>query len=96
MKYIKKFIELSKDDSYIAGGKGASLGEMINNNIAVPDGYVVTAETFDSFLEEADLIQEVTAILGKVNHDTLSTIESASEKIQALIHNAKMPDEIAE
>jgi len=96
MNYIKTFAQLNKDDFNIAGGKGASLGEMINNNIAVPDGYVVTAATFDYFLEKVDLIQEIKAILKKVDHNTLSTIESASEKIQALIHHAEMPDEIAE
>lgn len=96
MKYIKTFAQLDKNDFNIAGGKGASLGEMMNNNIAVPDGYVVTAATFDYFLEKVDLIQEIKAILKKVDHNTLSTIESASEKIQALIHHAEMPDEIAE
>jgi len=34
---IKKFTEISKVDTEIAGGKGASLGEMTQAGIPVPD-----------------------------------------------------------
>lgn len=95
MKYIKKFIELSKDDAHIAGGKGASLGEMMNNNIPVPDGYVVTADTFDQFLAETDLTQELQAILDTVDTKAIHSVEHASEKIQILIKSVEIPEDIA-
>lgn len=94
MKYTKKFIELSRKDSHIAGGKGASLGEMLNNKIPVPDGYVVTADTFDNFLSKTDLTQEIKAILETVNTKAIHTVEDASEKIQGIIKSAKMPEDI--
>lgn len=93
--FTKTFSTLGKTDAEIAGGKGASLGEMLNAGIPVPDGYVVLSTTFDAFLKEADLIQEVDAILEKVDHKTISSVESASEKIQGLIKNAVMPESIA-
>ena len=48
--FTKPFSQLSKKDADIAGGKGASLGEMLQSNIPVPDGYVVLSTTFDEFL----------------------------------------------
>lgn len=93
--YTKKFNELDKTKADIAGGKGASLGEMLNAGIPVPDGFVVLATTFDNFLHKADLVQEIHAILEAVDHKAVHSIDEASEKIQELIKHAKMPNDIA-
>ena len=37
----KKFTQLTKNDISIAGGKGASLGEMTHVGIPIPPGFVV-------------------------------------------------------
>jgi pyruvate,water dikinase len=95
MIYTKRFKELNKSNADIAGGKGASLGEMINSGIPVPDGYVVLADTFEEFIKETDLIQEIDAILDKVDHKAVHTVDNASEQIQRLIKKAKMPQSIA-
>ena len=96
MKYIKEFKELSKNDAHIAGGKGASLGEMLQAGIPVPDGYVITAESFEYFLKETDLIQEIQAILDSVDTQAIHTVEKASDEIQKLILSAEMPKDIKE
>lgn len=93
--YTKKFNELDKTKADIAGGKGASLGEMLNAGIPVPDGFVVLSTTFDMFLHKADLVQEIHAILEAVDHKAVHSIDEASEKIQELIKHAKMPNDIA-
>ena len=93
-KFILAFNELSSDDVGIAGGKGASLGEMTQANIPVPPGFVILSTTFDQFIKDADLAQEIDAILDKVDHKEIHTVESASEKIQGLIKNATMPENI--
>ncbi len=93
--YTKKFKELDKTKSDIAGGKGASLGEMLNAGIPVPDGFVVLSTTFENFLHKADLIQEIDAILESVDHKAVHSIDGASEKIQELIKHAEMPSDIA-
>lgn len=94
MKYTKDFKELRKDDASIAGGKGASLGEMTQAGISVPEGFVVLASTFDEFLKETDLVQEVESILSTVQHDVVHTVENASEKIRALIESREIPEGI--
>ena len=69
---------------------------MLNAGIPVPDGYVVLSTTFDKFIEDTDLVQEVDAILDGVNHKEIHTVESASEKIKGLILSREMPHDIAE
>lgn len=91
---IKKFAQISKADIEIAGGKGASLGEMIQAGIPVPEGFVILSNAFDRFLEETDLNVEIDAILDKVDIKEVHTVENASEKIQALILSRGIPEDI--
>jgi len=91
MEIVRSFNKLGKEDVAIAGGKGASLGEMTRSGIPVPEGFVILSNAFDRFIEETDLNVEIDTILHKVKQDDINTIESASEKIQSLILNAKMP-----
>lgn len=93
--FIKNFENLTKNDSLEAGGKGASLGEMTNVGIPVPPGFVVLSSAFEKFLEETDLNVEIDSILELVNIKAIHTVEKASKKIQALILNAQMPEDIA-
>ena len=41
MQFTKPFLEIDKKDAGIAGGKGASLGEMLQTDIPVPGGFVI-------------------------------------------------------
>ncbi|MDP3882410.1 MAG: PEP/pyruvate-binding domain-containing protein [Nanoarchaeota archaeon] len=94
MDHIKRFKDLSKDDVAIAGGKGASLGEMTKAGISVPPGFVILSEAFERFLEETDLNVELDSILHKVNHNEIHTVENASEEIKALILREEMPQDL--
>lgn len=95
MKYAKNFSELNKNNTEIAGGKGASLGEMIKMGILVPPGFVILAGVFDKFLEETDLNIEIEAVLKKIKKKDINSIEKASIKIKDLIHDSKFPKDIA-
>lgn len=95
-EYLKLFEELSKNDTHIAGGKGASLGEMTQAGIPVPPGFVVTADAFDRFIEETDLAQEIEAQLNKVNYEDVNSVNTASNVIRDLIHDAKFPEDLHE
>jgi pyruvate, water dikinase len=94
--YTKQFDELTKNDVLIAGGKGASLGEMIQAGIPVPSGFAVLASAFDKFIKDTDLNVEIDSILHGVKHDEMHTVERASEQIQALILKAEIPAEISQ
>ena len=58
MTYIKNFGEISKNDIKTVGGKGASLGELINAGIPVPPGFVITIEVFKNF-KNKEIPQEI-------------------------------------
>ncbi|MBP7806145.1 hypothetical protein KA057_00505 [Candidatus Gracilibacteria bacterium] len=91
---ILPFSKIGKNDAPKAGGKGASLGEMTQAGIPVPPGFVVLAETFEAFLDTNSLRSEIKQILGNIDHNSVTSIESASEKIQELILNGEIPSEI--
>ena len=93
-KFIKEFKELTKKDVGIAGGKGASLGEMTNTKMPVPPGFVILASAFDRFLEETDMDVEVDAELKKINYNEMHSVSRASEVIRDLIYDQKMPEDI--
>jgi pyruvate,water dikinase len=92
---IKPFSKIGKKDAAIAGGKGASLGEMTQAGLKVPPGFVILAGAFDRFLEETDLTQELEAQLKKVNYKDVNSVDGASSRIRALIASAKMPADLA-
>src|SRR3989344_1913439 len=85
MTFTRHFKNITKNDAALAGGKGASLGEMTRAGITVPPGFVVLASAFEQFVAESGLGIEIDAALDSVNHEQMHTVEAASEKIQALI-----------
>ena len=93
---IKNFNQISKTDTEIAGGKGASLGEMTRVGMAVPPGFVVLASAFDRFLEETNLSADIDKILKGVKIEDTKSIDKASNKIRALIWKVNFPNDIAE
>lgn len=95
MELIRNFTKLNKNNGDLAGGKGASLGEMTQAGIPVPPGFVVLSASFERFIEETGLVQEIDTILHKVDHREIHTVEKASEDIQGLILHAEMPKDIA-
>ncbi len=96
MELTRNFCNLSKKDADLAGGKGASLGEMTKAGIPVPPGFVVLSNSFERFIQETDLVQEIDAILDAVNHREISQVERASETIRGLILSREMPKDIAD
>ena len=94
MSHIKFFQQISKKDVAIAGGKGASLGEMIQAKISVPPGFVVLSAAFDRFLDESNLIEDIDAQLKKVNPEDTNSIDRVSMVIRDMIHDTMMPKDL--
>ena len=94
MNFIKNFKQLSKEDVKVAGGKGASLGEMTKAKIPVPPGFVVLTTAFERFLEETGIGAEVEAIMHSVKHKDIHSVDRASVEIRDLINNASFPKDI--
>lgn len=73
---IKFFEQIKFDD--ISGGKGSSLAKMYQNNINVPNGYVVMADVFDNFIKENDVENDIHKIIKECDiEDEISLSESS-------------------
>ena len=94
MEFVRHIPTLSMKDTYIAGGKGASLGEMSQAGIPVPPGFVIITHAFEQFLHDHDLNAEIVAQLATVNHQEMETIERASQAIRDIILQVEMSEGI--
>ncbi|MFP4187801.1 MAG: phosphoenolpyruvate synthase [Halobacteriales archaeon] len=87
------FDEVDKDDVDSVGGKGASLGEMANNDFPVPGGFVVTAQAYRRLLQDTGIEDELEEALD-VDVDDSEALERAHERAVGLIKEAGMPDDM--
>src|SRR5271169_5889523 len=65
MKLIQNLKEITKEDVSIAGGKGASLGEMMKAGIPVPPGFVILATAYEKFLAGGEMPRDVAEAIRK-------------------------------
>jgi phosphoenolpyruvate synthase/pyruvate phosphate dikinase len=94
MQFTQSLKNLTSKNVLVAWWKWASLGEMLQNGIPVPWGFVVLSTTFDYFIEKTWLDVQIQGILDTVNHKTISSVEEASESIQSMIMSFPMPEEV--
>ncbi|QFU82865.1 phosphoenolpyruvate synthase [Natronorubrum aibiense] len=87
--------EISAGDLEKVGGKGASLGELTGAGLPVPPGFVVTAGTYRSFIEEAEIDDELFDAVD-VDVDDSSALAEAADRAQELILETPFPDELRE
>ncbi|MCX8206942.1 MAG: phosphoenolpyruvate synthase [Methanothrix sp.] len=85
--------EVGKEDIPVVGGKGASLGEMINIGIPVPGGFAVTAQAFRQFLERAGIAKELFDSL-KVDVNNPEELLRAEARAKKIVMDAKVPEDI--
>jgi pyruvate,water dikinase len=93
MNYIRFLKDINKKDVSLAGGKGASLGEMYNNNFCVPNGFVVLCSAFEKHLKDNDLNQKIKTTLKQINIEETS-LEKGSKDLQKLILDSSFSKEI--
>ncbi|MDS0477314.1 phosphoenolpyruvate synthase [Natrinema sp. 1APR25-10V2] len=87
--------EIGADDLEKVGGKGASLGELTGAGLPVPPGFVVTAGTYRSFIEEAGIDEELFAAVD-VDVDDSAALADAADRAQELILETPFPDDLRE
>jgi pyruvate,water dikinase len=73
------------------GGKAYSLSVMIKNGFNVPNGIVIKAEAFFSFLRKNNIDDEIERKLQSVNTENA---EEKSQQIKTLILKGHMPEDI--
>ena len=76
---IRDFTQIHKDDAFIAGGKGANLGEMTAAGIRVPKGFVITADAYQAFLKENQIEEMILRGLKESQMDEQKLLAAAGE-----------------
>ena len=94
MEYVEFFEELKKEDVDIAGGKGANLGELTQAGIPVPPGFVITSATYQKFMDETGITQEIMDILDALDVNNNKELQESAREIKKIIKETEIPDEI--
>jgi pyruvate, water dikinase len=94
-KFVVWFKDVDKDDIGIVGGKGANLGEMTQAGFPVPNGFVVTAQTYFHFLDISGIRNEIKDLLYGLDVNDSDKLDIVSKKIQSLITRTPFPVDVA-
>jgi len=92
--YTRDFTTLGKNDTDVAGGKGANLGELTRAGLPVPQGYVVTAEAFLTSMSQVrdELATELAIALDRST--TPERLAESAERLRKLVRKAGVSDEV--
>ena len=85
------FSQIRKADVPSAGGKGANLGELTAAGLAVPEGFVVTAEAYRLFMRENGL---EAAVRGLPADDDPAGLAAAAKTIREQILRGSLPEPV--
>jgi len=98
-EYVCPLETLRAKDVAKAGGKNASLGEMMaelkSQGICVPDGFAITADAYRLFIHENGFQEEIEKIL-KTYSPEPKKLRKCGKAIRKLILKGKFPKELKE
>ncbi len=77
-----------------AGGKGASLSELIYAGFKVPDGFVVTADAYRHFASTSGIDIRISDALAKLESSDPAALRHATELITGLVREMELPDDL--
>lgn len=85
MKYVIDFLEGSKEQADLLGGKGANLAEMTKLKLPVPTGFTITTEACLAYLKEKE--QVLKELNEEIQVHIHSMEKSTAKKLEmSLIH----------
>jgi pyruvate, water dikinase len=97
--YIRFLNEISIGDISSVGGKNASLGEMYNRlsskGIRIPNGFAVTAEAFQYFMDSNHLTGQLSGLMSSLDTTEYSNLKETGNKARSLIQGVSMPEDLA-
>jgi len=99
-RFVLWFDELGIEDVPLVGGKNASLGEMYRNltkkGIKIPNGFAVTAYSYNYLLEKAKIKDGIKRILEGLNTSNMKNLSERGRKVRETILKAEFPKELAD
>jgi pyruvate, water dikinase len=94
MVNILWFNQVTMDNVAQVGGKGASLGEMVQNNFPVPNGFVVTSEAYFNFVKSTGIQQQIIQKIDAIDVESTAVLENVAKEVRLLIRRTPMPYEV--
>src|SRR3990167_7234038 len=89
------FKDIDKNDLALVGGKGANLGEMAKAGFPVPGGFAITVASYQKFLDFNRITEQINDLLKQVDVNDAEQLDLASKKIQKIVNNSQIPDDVA-
>ncbi|HRE52680.1 MAG TPA: phosphoenolpyruvate synthase [Flavitalea sp.] len=99
-QFILDLREVGINDIDIAGGKNASLGEMIQHlsalGVNIPNGFVITVSAYKTFLEYNQLDKSIDRIVQAIDYDNIESLRRGGQQVRQLLKNGRFPREMSE
>jgi phosphoenolpyruvate synthase/pyruvate phosphate dikinase len=94
---VLPFADIGRNDVPFAGGKGASLGELLRAGVRAPDGFVVTTVAFRGAVEHltvqrAPIADRVAAL----DPTATETLIAETARIRAVVESAPLPSSVVD
>ncbi len=90
------FPEVDKYDSYHVGVRAGSIGELVQAGFPVPDGFIISATAYFTFLKEHNLTTKINHLLKTINYNEPNSLIQVSTHIRKLIRETPLSDKLAE
>jgi len=99
LKYCKRLEDLLISDTDLAGGKNASLGEMLQTlskkGVHVPSGFAITTDGYRLFIEENHLKDKIDSALKELSSSSKS-LQKVGKKVRKYILSGKFSSALEE
>lgn len=92
--HIAWFADIGLADRPTVGGKGGSLGELVNAGIDVPPGFVVCTGAFEKFIRGLDEETGLRATVEALDPADLEAVAAATAEVRERIRGAPLPDDV--
>ncbi len=93
---VSWFADIGLSDRPHVGGKGGSLGELLRAGVAVPPGFVVRTQAFESFLEMLERKSPIRSHVEALRPDDLEAATACSKEMRARLEEAPLPPSVVE
>ncbi len=95
MSLVLRFDEPGSEDKVRVGGKGVNLGLCAQQGFAVPPGFTVTTEAYETFLIETGMDRTIAEKLEGADYDDTLDLERRTQEIRDAIVATPLPDALA-
>ncbi|MBN1955852.1 MAG: pyruvate, phosphate dikinase [Anaerolineae bacterium] len=93
--FTRWFTEIGAADLATAGGKGASLGALLQAGLPVPPGFVVLTSAYHEFVAANGLQGAIARRIAHLTPDATEALEEAARQIGRLFAQASISDAVA-